>query len=108
MLIARVVDQIVASAKNSAYQGHKILSVIPEGWDGRSLQSSAPIVALDLVDAGVGDRVLVCQEGGWARAAVGDIHAPVRSMVVAIVDQIRLNPAAPALPGPPAPMQPSA
>jgi microcompartment protein CcmK/EutM len=99
MLIARVVDHIVASAKNSAYQGHKILSVVPEGWDGGSLQSPAPIVALDLVDAGVGDRVLVCQEGGWARAAVGDIHAPVRSMVVAIVDQIRSTQVVPALPG---------
>jgi microcompartment protein CcmK/EutM len=88
MLIARVAGHIVSTAKNRSYEGHKILRVIPEDWQGNPLEGASPIVALDLVDAGIGDRVLICQEGRWAREAVGDMHAPVRSMVVAVVEGI--------------------
>lgn len=88
MLIARVTAHIVASAKTQHYCKFKILQLSPESWDGNPLPNAAPIVALDLVDAGVGERVLVCQEGRWARETLGDVNAPVRSMIVAIVDQI--------------------
>ena len=85
MLIARVNGHVVATAKTPVYVGHKILRLAPETWDGRQNDRQAPIVALDLVDAGIGDRVLVCQEGGWAREAIGDMHAPVRSVVVGVI-----------------------
>lgn len=85
MIIARVIGPIVSTAKATAYKGHKILRVMPERFDGDVNDSAAPIVALDLVDAGAGDRVLICQEGRWARETVGNMQAPVRSMVVAIV-----------------------
>ena len=98
MLIARITNSIVATAKNSAYEGHKILEAAPEGLDGELQPNAAPIVALDLVDAGVGDRVLICQEGRWARAAIGDMSAPVRSMIVAIVEGIELSQDIPAPP----------
>jgi len=88
MFLARVTAHIVASAKNTSYEGHKILRLIQEDWEGNPLPGASPVVALDLIDAGIGDRVLVCQEGKWAREAVGDMHAPVRSMVVAVVDGI--------------------
>jgi ethanolamine utilization protein EutN len=95
MIIARVTDHIVASAKSPYYRKFKILQLLPESWDGSPKPSAAPIVALDLVDAGIGDRVLVCQEGRWARETIGELSAPVRSMVVAIVDQISTTDAAP-------------
>lgn len=98
MLIARVTDHIVASAKSQSYVGHKILRLLPESWNGSSLPAAAPIVALDLVDAGIGDRVLVCQEGRWARETLGDLKAPVRSMVVAIVDQVLVHGSTPPSP----------
>lgn len=88
MLIARVAGHIVSTAKNPSYEGHKILRLLPEDWKGNPVLGAAPIVALDMVDAGIGDRVLVCQEGRWAREAVADMHAPVRSMVVAVIDGI--------------------
>ena len=88
MLIARVAGHVVSTAKNPSYEGHKILRVLPEDWKGDPLSTAAPIVALDLVDAGIGDRVLVCQEGRWAREAVEDMQAPVRSMIVAVIDGI--------------------
>ena len=88
MLIARVTGHIVSTAKNAAYKGHKILRLAQEDWTGAPVTGASPIVALDLIDAGIGDRVLVCQEGRWAREAVGDMHAPVRSMIVAVIDGI--------------------
>lgn len=88
MIIARVAGHIVASAKTQYYRDYKILKVVPEAWDGSPIANAAPIIALDLVDAGVGERVLVCQEGRWARETLGQMDAPVRSMIVAIVDQL--------------------
>lgn len=95
MLIARVTNHIVASAKTHHYRKFKILQLSPESWDGSPLPGTAPIIALDLVDAGVGERVLVCQEGRWAREVLGDVNAPVRSMIVAIVDQISITSSGP-------------
>lgn len=88
MIIARVTGHIVASAKTQYYRDYKILKVVPEGWDGSPPANAVPIIALDLVDAGIGERVLVCQEGRWARETLGQMDAPVRSMIVAIVDQL--------------------
>lgn len=98
MIIARVTGHVVATAKAAAYEGHKILQVVPEGLDGEPNLSRSPVIALDLVDAGIGDRVLICQEGRWAREAVGDMKAPVRSMVVAVVAQVVMAPEVPAPP----------
>lgn len=95
MIIARVTGHIVASAKTPYYRDHKILKVVPEAWDGSPAVQAAPIIALDLVDAGVGERVLVCQEGRWARETLGQLDAPVRSMIVAIVDQLSTLPTPP-------------
>jgi microcompartment protein CcmK/EutM len=85
MILARVTGHIVSTAKHASYKGHKILRLMPEDWTGTLVPGASPIVALDLIDAGIGDRVLVCQEGKWARESVGDMHAPVRSMVIAVV-----------------------
>ena len=98
MLIARVTGHIVASAKTPHYRKYKILQLSPESWNGTADPFGAPVIALDLVDAGIGDRVLVCQEGSWAREALGDLRAPVRSMIVAIVDQISGSDVAPPAP----------
>lgn len=100
MLIARVTDHIVASAKTPSYVGQKILRLQPESWDGSPLPSAAPIIALDLVDAGKGDRVLVCQEGRWARETLGDLNAPVRATIVAVVERISISAATPPVPIP--------
>jgi microcompartment protein CcmK/EutM len=98
MLIARVTGHIVASAKTPYYRAYKILRLIPEAWDGSPVAEAAPIIALDLVDAGTGDRVLVCQEGRWARETLGQMDAPVRSMIVAIVEQLSITPEIPSVP----------
>ena len=100
MLIARGTSHIVSTAKTPSYEGHKILQVVPEGLDGHPVAGAAPVVAFDLVDAGIGDRVLICQEGRWAREAVGDMNAPVRSMIVAVIDRVEISPETPPPPTP--------
>lgn len=91
MIIARVSGHIVSTAKNKKYEPFKILRCVPERLDGSVREDAAPIVALDTVDAGVGDRVLICQEGKWAREYIGDMDAPVRSMIVGVVERIDIG-----------------
>jgi microcompartment protein CcmK/EutM len=91
MIIARVQAHIVATAKNPAYDGHKILRLLPETLAGSVNHDASPIVALDLVDSGIGDLVLVCQEGRWARETVGNLDAPVRSMIVGVIESFEFG-----------------
>ncbi len=85
MLIAVVKSPVVSTVKHEAYRGQKLFVVKPIHPVSRSEYSQA-FVAIDFVDAGVGDIVLVSQEGSAARDLIGDKKAPVRSFIVAIVD----------------------
>lgn len=98
MLIARVTSHLVATAKTPYYRDYKILRLEPQTWEGTPVDGASPVVALDLVDAGIGDLVLVCQEGRWARETLGDVAAPVRSMIVAVIEQISITPEIPSAP----------
>ena len=91
MWIGRVVGTVVATQKDASFAGRKILLVqqlLPGG-----LPIGEPIVAVDTVDAGAGERVLVTLEGRSAREALGDARAPVDAAIVGIVDRIDLLPA---------------
>ncbi len=87
MTLARVVGNVVSTVKDQRYRGYTILVVQPLGPDGTAKGKS--FLALDGVQAGVGDRVLVVDEGGSARAVLGDDQAvTVRTVVCAIVDSV--------------------
>jgi ethanolamine utilization protein EutN len=90
MIIARVVGNVVATQKNDRYEGARVLVVEPIGLDGA--RSGAEMLALDAVDAGPGDVVLVVREG-WAAstAATGRPQAAIDSAIVAVVDHIDLD-----------------
>ncbi|HKQ47279.1 MAG TPA: EutN/CcmL family microcompartment protein [Phycisphaerae bacterium] len=49
------------------------------------------VIAVDTVDAGVGDRVLVNDEGNGARQVLDDPNGPVRSVIVGIVDDVNVG-----------------
>jgi microcompartment protein CcmK/EutM len=89
MIIARVVGNVVASQKQSSHEGKKILLLQPLDLDGRPVGDV--VVALDAVDAGVGDRVLAVQEGFSAMTAVGQKDAPIDAAVVGVVDLLELE-----------------
>lgn len=100
MLLARVLGPVVMTVKHPALSGEKVLAVQP--LDEQGAPSGGVILAVDRAQAGEGDRVLVLREGGGIRQIVGRDQGraldeslrmdwPVRSMIVAIVDDIALH-----------------
>ena len=91
MLLARVVGNVVATQKNRRYENARVMlcqQITPEGVD-----TDYSTIALDSVDAGVGDIVLIVQEGwGASTAATGEIGAAIDSAIVGVVDRIDLLP----------------
>ena len=90
MLIARVVGELVATQKHPAHEGRKVLLVQPLNLDGSNRGDA--VVALDAVDAGVGDRVLLATEGFSAMTAVGRPQSPIDMAVIGFIDHIELVP----------------
>ena len=84
MLVARVVGNVVATRKNAKLEGTKLLLVQPLDLAGEP--RGATILAIDSVDAGVGDRVLLVQDGKAAQQALGRGPAAVDAAVVGVVD----------------------
>lgn len=84
MLLCKVTGTIVATQKNDKLHDKKILSVQPIALDGAALGKD--LLALDSVDAGVGDTVLVVQEGQAAAQIFKSKEIPVHSVIVAVVD----------------------
>jgi ethanolamine utilization protein EutN len=89
MIIGTVSGEIHSTISHPFYGGKKLLLV--EREDGTGRRTGAYVIAVDTVDAGVGDRVLVNEEGGGAREVVRSADAPVRSLIVGIVDAVELG-----------------
>jgi microcompartment protein CcmK/EutM len=88
--LAKVVATIVSTEKHAHYKGQKILVVQPVGPDGKPKGKS--LVAVDGVQAGIGDLVLVVDEGGSARMVIGDESAvTIRTAVCGIVDRVDVD-----------------
>ena len=68
------------------YDAKKLLVV--ERIDAAGAALPDYLIAVDTVDAGTGDRVLVLDEGNGARQIVGSTDAPVRSVIVGIIDAV--------------------
>ncbi len=89
MFLASVVGEVVSTHKNERLVGKRLLLVKrltlamkPEGTE---------TIALDVVDAGVGDNVLVVQEGSSARKIFDDQWLPVQAVIVGVLDRVDLN-----------------
>jgi ethanolamine utilization protein EutN len=86
MIIGTVRGDIVSTINHPFYTGKKLLVVEKENPSGKP---GDYLVAIDGgVQAGVGERVLVIDEGNSARQIMGDANAPVRSIIVGIIDRI--------------------
>ena len=89
MILARVLGNIVATQKNHRYESASIMlcqQVTPEGDE-----TATTILALNAVDAGVGDMVLIVQEGwGASTASTGKAGAAIDSAIVGVVDYVDL------------------
>ena len=90
MNLATVTGSVWMTEKHPAYEGKKLLVVQPETPEGTP--KGAAVLAIDVVDAGPGDRVLLMEEGNGARQLMGDAQAPIRSVIVGVVDGMDLPP----------------
>jgi len=81
--------EVWATRQHAAYVGCKLLIVRPLLWYALS-HEVGHLVAVDTVDAGVGDDVLVCM-GEPARRALGGSNLPVEAVIAAVVDRVELG-----------------
>ncbi|MEW5985217.1 MAG: EutN/CcmL family microcompartment protein [Chloroflexota bacterium] len=96
MYIGRVVGTVVATIKDEAFHGRKLLLVDKLGLDGRPVSDGRAAgtsdytydICVDVAQAGPGDLVLVIDEGNGARQVLGRGVAPVRAVIVGVVDEV--------------------
>jgi ethanolamine utilization protein EutN len=89
VLIARVLGNVVSTQKNRKLEGSKLLLVQPLDLDGQP--RGASVIAVDSVDAGVGDRVLLVLDGKAAMTALDRGLAAVDAAVVGVIDSVDLE-----------------
>ena len=90
MRCCRVVGPMWASVKHPAYAGHPLFVVQPLDEQGKDAGNS--FVAIDHVQAGVGDKVIVLTEGNGVRQILGQGDVvPIRSIIVGIVDHVETS-----------------
>ena len=86
MFLGQVIGTVVAPIAIPILQGQTLLLVRPVTPDGRPTGRTR--VAIDRAQAGVGDRVLVLDEGNGARQIFGDPQGAVKTVVVGVVDYV--------------------
>lgn len=89
MILARVKGNVVSTHKNQYLVGHKLMLVRPIDLDGNYI-GKKDYIALDHIDAGIGDVVLVVKEGAAVQQILGNSDTPVNMMITCIVDDIDL------------------
>ncbi len=86
MILARVVGRLVSTVHHPEMGAKKIL--VCRKLDPAGAPTTGYVIALDAIGVGAGETVLVLDEGNGARQILGRPSAPVRSLVVAIVDDV--------------------
>ena len=86
MIVGRVAGTITSTINHPFYDARKLMVVERTAPDGAALPDY--LIAVDTVGAGVGERVLVLDEGNGARQVFGSPDAPVRSVIVGIIDAV--------------------
>ena len=88
MKLAKIIGTVTATAKDAQFSGHKLL--VLDIIDGTGAVTEPGMVAADTVGAGVGETVIITT-GSAARLPSGTSGIPVDSVIVAIVDNIKLS-----------------
>ncbi len=85
MKIGTVVGTVVSTVQAPILDGHRLLLCDIQDLSGRP---DGYTIAIDVVDAGVGDTVLILDEGSSARQILGREWGAIRAVVVGIVDEL--------------------
>ena len=88
MRLAKVVGNVVSTIKDEGYRNQKLLIV--EYIDRSGNPDGARMIAFDNADAGVGDTVLVCTDGGAANILLGS-HCIADLVICGVVDSVTFH-----------------
>ncbi|MCF6239127.1 MAG: EutN/CcmL family microcompartment protein [Candidatus Marinimicrobia bacterium] len=88
MILGKVCGTIHSTINHPFYDNKKLLVV--DKLDPYQKPTGKYLICIDSVDAGVGETVLMLDEGNGARQIAGDSTAPLRSIIVGIIDDIHL------------------
>jgi len=86
MILGRITGSVVSTIHHPIVNGRKLL--VAERLDHAGRRTGGYVFALDAIGAGKGETVLILDEGNGARQILDDANAPVRSVVVGIVDEL--------------------
>lgn len=86
MIIGQVTGDIVSTINHPFYDNRKLLIV--DKLDDKGISTGDYVVAIDVVGAGRGERVLVLDEGNGARQVLESKDGPVRSVIIGIIDAV--------------------
>ena len=89
MILGRIAGSVVSTIHHPIVDTRKLL--LAERLDQNGRPTGGYVIALDAIGAGYGETVLILDEGNGARQILDNDTAPVRSMVVGIVDDVQLG-----------------
>ena len=89
MILGRVTGTVVSTINHGFYEGRTLLLV--DRIDPSGEPTGDYLIAVDTVQAGAGETVLVLDEGNGARQVTGDPTGPVRAVIVGIVDHVQVG-----------------
>ena len=89
MILGRVTGSVVSTIHHPIVAGRKLL--LAERLDADGKPAGGYLIAMDAIGAGRGETVLILDEGNGARQVLENDSAPIRSIVVAIVDAIEIG-----------------
>ena len=88
MKIGRVAGTVVATICSPVFEGRRLLMV--DLLDDKGKATGRDLIAVDTVGAGAGETVLILDEGNGARQVLKAPDAPVRAVVVGVIDEIEM------------------
>ena len=87
MILAKVIGNVISTVKNKNLVGYKLLLVKEIDFKGEFINKNDAL-AIDLIDAGIGDTVIIVREGDAVNQILGTNNSPINTMIIAIVDDI--------------------
>jgi len=89
MIIGKVTGTINSTINHKFYNNKKLMIV--DKLDGHGNPTGKYLIAIDTVESGIGETVLIVDEGNSARQIIKDETAPLRSIIVGIIDNIYIH-----------------
>ena len=89
MFLAEVVGTVVSPVQIPILDGRTLLVLRPIAPDGHAIGKTR--IGIDRAQAGVGDRVIVIDEGNSGRQLLDAPNGPVKTIVVGVVDYVEVG-----------------